>query len=45
MSAKYIIKLYKSTVYIQENPGEMMISLLSEKIATTHFYIYTLYFI
>lgn len=45
MSAKYIIKLYKSTVYIQENPREMMINLLSEKIATTHFYIYTLYFI
>lgn len=44
MSAKYRIKLYKSTVYIQENPGEMMINLLSEKIATTHFYIYTFYF-
>ena len=45
MSAKYRIKLYKSTAYIQENPGEMVINLLSEKIATTHFYICTLYFI
>lgn len=45
MSAEYIIKLYKSTVYIQENSGEMMVNLLSEKIATTHFYIYSLYLI
>lgn len=45
MSAEYIIKLYKSTVYIQENSGEMMVNLLSEKIATTSFYIYSLYLI